>query len=115
MVIRVRGIEIDCKRRVIAHGGVEVAIPDRGFRRWSVLLSLLLGGGLTVEELFDMTYGHYLNGGPDGGPAGMRIFIHQPFMRAIYTRLGLRLHITRSCERINRYELIPAYMDRGSR
>ena len=115
MVIRVRGIEIDCSRRAIRHAGAEILITPHGHTRWSVLLSLILGGGLTIEELFDHCYGHRADGGPDQGPEKMRVYLGQRFLKVLCERLSLRLYVTRSGERISRYELIPADMERGSR
>jgi hypothetical protein len=115
VVIRVRGIEIDPKRRAITHAGNEVLILPHGYTRWATLVSLICGGGLTVEELFDHCYGHRPDGGPDRGPDHMRMYLGNEMMKAYYRRLGLRLYVTRSGERINRYELIPAFMERGCR
>lgn len=114
-MIRVRGIEIDPKRRAIRHGDKEVLIMPRGHTRWATLVSLICGGGLTIEELFDHCYGHRPDGGPDRGPDGMRMYLGNESMKAYYRHLGLRLHVTRCGERISRYELIPADMERGSR
>jgi hypothetical protein len=115
VVIRVRGIEIEPRRRAIRHGDREVLISPRGEVRWTALVCLILGGGLTVEDLVDFCYGHRRDGGPDRGADGMRLYISSEQMKRCYARLDLRLYVTRCGERISRYELIPAYMERGCR
>lgn len=114
-MIRVRGIEIDSKRRAIRHGGAEILVTSRGLTRWSTLVSLILGGGLTADDLCDLAYGHRPDGGPARGADGMRMYVSNQPMKAYYARLGLRLCTTRNGEPHTRYELVPAHVERGSR
>lgn len=112
MVIRVRGIEIDKSRWAVRHAGAEWS--GLSPVRWRLVISLILGGGLTAEELADLVWGHLPNGGGNTDTT-MRVMVHKAHMKAIVAGMGLKIYATRSGEPRTRYEMIPAYMERGSR
>ncbi len=114
-MIRVRGIEIDRKTRTIRHAGRSWRVNARGETRWRYLCALILGGGLTSHQIHEIALGDRADGGLNWGPDGARTHIQGTGMRKVYEKLRLRLVASRVSESINRYELIPAYMERGSR
>ena len=112
MVIRIRGITIDNKRRAITHDGVTVSgiAPVT----WRFLMCLLLGGGLTAEELFDKIYGYRADGGPLGGRQHTRIMVHHALLKRLYVGLGLKRYTTYGSGPA-RYEVIPEQDEHGCR
>lgn len=113
MVIRVRGIEIDNKTRSVRHGGA----IWKGISpvRWRYMLCLLLGGGMTAEEIFATIYGHRADGGPLRGHEHSRVMVHHSFLKRRYAHLRLKVFATRDGGGYSRYELIPEQDVRGCR
>lgn len=113
MVIRVRGIEIDNKRRTISfNGAVSRHLPRR---QWQIALCLLLGGGMTADEMFDICYYQRADGGPLGGSESVRIAVHKHHTKNMLKTLGLKLVTSRHGENNTRYEAIPTEDARGCR
>lgn len=112
MVIRVRGIEIDNKRRAIRHGDVEVC--GIANTRWRFLMCLLCGGGMTAEEIFEKVYGYRMDGGPLTGSHYARCFVHHAMLKKIYKALGLKRYSVKAGGRMH-YEVIPKQDARGCR
>jgi hypothetical protein len=114
MVIRYNGIEIDREAMTIRHRGhlyeaTERRADGRGGRRgqhvqFPAFQHLILGGGLSVWQLFDMVYGDLKSGGPDDGP---HIFwVAFVAWNPVYRSLGLVMH-HESRGGLKRYQLIP--------
>lgn len=115
MVIRVRGVELDGRTQTIQHAGLTHQFERRQqpTNIWKVFVSLVCGGGLTAGELVDVVHAE----SPDGGPEWALGNIGKQIMsiRRLCTKLELKMIAVRCGETANRYEIIPAWMERGSR
>ena len=95
-MIRCKGIEIDRANAVITHGIAKVHFGGRWRegvlrgKKFMLVQHLILSGGVTKKQLFDLFYGD----DPDGGPLdGFHIFdIYMSQIKSYIVRLHLHMH-----------------------
>jgi hypothetical protein len=109
-MIRHQSIHLDRLDRTIRHRSVSVKFWPRGeephtHRRFDLLCHLILGPGLTVDQLFDLMYCQDPEGGPNDGTHVVWVMLSH--LRPILRQLDLRLAVTRHSG-ANRYRVVPA-------
>lgn len=106
-MIRHNGIIIQPKLLTIstAAGSFRFDHRKRASIKWAITIHLLLGGGMTLEQIFDEVYASDPNGGPLFGYRAVNTIIWQCF--PIYRKLKLSLKANRSGRTQSVYSLVP--------
>ena len=110
-MIRHNGIEIDRKARTIANGEFAWRFNTNRFQgggfcgdnRFRLVEHLILNGGATSDDLFDLLYAHDPDGGPINGTNAIQVMLSQ--LVKVYAGLGMKLRRERHNGRI-RYSLV---------
>lgn len=85
-MIRHNGIVLNCRERSITHRGVTWRMHQHRFR---ALAMLILGDGVSMEQLFFHIYGDREDGGPLAGPHIFQVHFHH--WRPIFAQLHLEM------------------------
>lgn len=110
-MIRFGTVTIDRKRKVISNGMRQHQFGDcnngnHAFATFELLQHLLLAGGKTSRELFDLIYGNDPNGGPLGWWTVINVLICQRLQKTgILEKLGMDLRAEK-CNGLKRYWVI---------
>lgn len=102
-MVRHNGIEIYFRRRTVSYAGRSMHFAQ--YPRFKLVVTLILAGPKTAEELFDFIYAHRDDGGPEYGAKQIAIFLSQ--IRDVVREIGLEIIVGRQGESVNRYALVP--------
>lgn len=106
-MIRHGNIEIDCVQMVIRNGEHKHKLASNARRvQFPILCHLILSGGVTLDQLFELLWGHREDGGPMTGIELLRVRFCQ--YKTIFCALNMKLvRERRSGHRHSHYSLVP--------
>lgn len=86
------GFEIDRKNMTITVLGKRVQLAAYQKVGFKAVEHLLLVGpkGATREEIYDVTHGHCPDGGTNGGPHDVHVWLTQSFL-PLFSKLGVKV------------------------
>lgn len=105
-MVRHNGIELVPDARTIRHRGREWRSHRENSQVYRAIEALILGGELSLPQLFWIVFGHDPEGGPNEGPHIFCIRFGQ--WRPIFKQLDLEMRKTRIAS-VTFYQLVPVH------